>query len=72
MKPVSIWEAVILLHRYRRLLLPGNGGSDSTGFAGFHLRESGGSYSTVLSPASSPVSSEIKFSIYASALPLSN
>ncbi|WZZ56959.1 hypothetical protein YC2023_057066 [Brassica napus] len=57
-----VFLPVILLHRYRRLLLPGNGGSVSTGFAGFHLRKSGGSYSTVLSPASSPLL-EVVFSV---------
>ncbi|KAH0935394.1 hypothetical protein HID58_012511, partial [Brassica napus] len=44
--------------------LPGNGGSDSTGFAGFRLRESGGSGSTVLSPASSPIYSFIGFGLH--------
>ncbi|KAH0940413.1 hypothetical protein HID58_000050, partial [Brassica napus] len=39
------------LYHYRQLLFPGNGGSDSTDFAGSRLRESGGSDSTVLSPA---------------------
>ncbi|KAH0906811.1 LOW QUALITY PROTEIN: hypothetical protein HID58_038638 [Brassica napus] len=39
------------LYRYRQLLFPGNGGFDSTDSAGFRLRKSGGSDSTVLSPA---------------------
>ncbi|KAH0865095.1 hypothetical protein HID58_082306 [Brassica napus] len=43
------------LYRYRQLLFPGNGGSDSTDFAGFRLQESGGSDSTVLLPAPSPI-----------------
>lgn len=41
----------VSLYRYRQLLFPGNGGSDSTDSASFRLRESGGSDSTVLSPA---------------------
>ncbi|KAH0883142.1 hypothetical protein HID58_059238, partial [Brassica napus] len=51
------------LYRYRQLLFPVNGGSDNTDFAGFRLRESGGSDSTVLSPAPSPRGSMV-FEIY--------
>ncbi|KAH0933935.1 hypothetical protein HID58_011052, partial [Brassica napus] len=40
----------VSLYRYRQLLFPGNGGSDSTDSASSSLRESGCSDSTVLSP----------------------
>ena len=55
--PVSMFDSGkrwFLPHSHRQFLFRENGGSDSTGFAGFRPWRSGGSDSTVLSPASSP------------------
>ena len=55
--PVSMFDSGnrwFLPHRHHHLSFPENSGFDSTDFAGFHLRGSGDSDSTVLSPAFSP------------------